>query len=100
MSALLNDVWCTIPSTHRDVYTVHIRSGARKSSHRGGVPSRPMQRTTRRTTKTQRERILDAADAQFRRGGLGAISIRRIAGDVGLSPMAIYRHYENKDELV
>jgi AcrR family transcriptional regulator len=65
------------------------------------MSSRPNQEgAMQRAKKSQRQRILDAADAQFRRGGLDAISIRRVAADVGLSPMAIYRHYESKDALV
>ncbi len=47
-----------------------------------------------------RERILNAAERLYRAGGMDALSIRRVAADVGLTPMAIYRHYRDKDALV
>lgn len=32
--------------------------------------------------------------------GLGALTIRRLAADLGVTPMAIYWHFANKDELL
>ena len=32
--------------------------------------------------------------------GLAAVSIRRIAQDFGVTPMALYWHVKNKDELL
>jgi len=32
--------------------------------------------------------------------GLDAVSLRRIAGELGVTPMALYRYVENKDELL
>jgi AcrR family transcriptional regulator len=46
------------------------------------------------------ERILNTARTMFGRGGLSALSMRDIAKKVGITPMAIYRHYENKQALV
>lgn len=42
------------------------------------------------------EHALDVAD----RDGLAAVSIRRIAQDFGVTPMALYWHVKNKDELL
>ena len=42
------------------------------------------------------DRALDVAD----REGLAAVSIRRIAQDFGVTPMALYWHVKNKDELL
>jgi AcrR family transcriptional regulator len=42
------------------------------------------------------ERALALADA----GGLGAVTIRRLASELGVTPMALYWHFRNKDELL
>jgi TetR/AcrR family transcriptional regulator, tetracycline repressor protein len=42
------------------------------------------------------ERALAVADAE----GLGAVTVRRIAQDFGVTPMALYWHVSNKDELL
>lgn len=52
-----------------------------------------------RTTLTPRaviEGALSLADAE----GLGAVTIRRLAGELGVTPMAIYWHVRNKEELL
>jgi len=47
-----------------------------------------------------RTRIIAAARAAFERHGLQGLSLRDVAKDVGITPMAIYRHFENKQALV
>jgi AcrR family transcriptional regulator len=47
-----------------------------------------------------RQRILLSARTLFEAGGLESVSLRRIAADIGLTPMAIYRHFEDKDALL
>jgi TetR/AcrR family tetracycline transcriptional repressor len=42
------------------------------------------------------ERALALADAE----GLQAVTIRRVAGELGVTPMALYWHFENKNELL
>ena len=44
--------------------------------------------------------ILQATRRAFGRKGLQALSMRGIAKEVGITPMAIYRHYENKQALL
>jgi len=46
------------------------------------------------------ERILRAARALFEGGGAQAVSMRRVADAVGLTPMAIYRHFPNREALL
>ena len=46
------------------------------------------------------DRILHAARSIFEREGPDAVSMRRVAIAVGLTPMAIYRHFENRDALL
>ncbi len=47
-----------------------------------------------------KDQILAAARAAFDREGLEGLSMRDIAKAVGITPMAIYRHYENKQALI
>src|SRR4051812_42147734 len=50
--------------------------------------------------KPARERILAAAEKLHRRDGLAALSLRAVARDVGITPMAIYRYFKDKDALI
>jgi AcrR family transcriptional regulator len=45
-------------------------------------------------------KILAAARKAFEREGLEGLSLRDIAAKVGITPMAIYRHFESKQALV
>ena len=47
-----------------------------------------------------RDQIRQTARELFAREGYESVSMRRIGAEVGCSPMAIYRHYENKEELL
>ena len=47
-----------------------------------------------------RERILLAAVALADEGGVESISMRRIAHELGVVPMALYKHVADKDELL
>jgi AcrR family transcriptional regulator len=49
---------------------------------------------------TTREKILAAARKAFDRHGLDGLSLREIAASVGITPMAIYRHFAGKEALV
>jgi AcrR family transcriptional regulator len=44
--------------------------------------------------------VTDAARVIVEREGIGALTMRRVAGELGSSPMAIYRHVRDKDELL
>jgi AcrR family transcriptional regulator len=44
--------------------------------------------------------ILDVAERMHRKHGLQALSLRRIAKVVGVTPMALYRHFKDKDALL
>ena len=46
------------------------------------------------------QRILAAAWKLFAAGGIEAVSLRQVAARVHVTPMAIYRHYANKDALI
>ena len=47
-----------------------------------------------------RERLCDAAAKIFVEEGEGALSMRRLAAEVGCSPMAPYRHFADKQALI
>jgi AcrR family transcriptional regulator len=47
-----------------------------------------------------RDQVRDTARELFGRDGYESVSMRRIGAEVGCSPMAIYRHYPNKEELL
>jgi AcrR family transcriptional regulator len=47
-----------------------------------------------------RERVLRAAVALADAGGADALSMRKIAQELGVVPMALYKHVSNKDELL
>jgi len=40
------------------------------------------------------------AERILRKEGIGAVTTRRVAGELGLTPMALYRHFRGKDALV
>src|SRR5260370_36770220 len=61
---------------------------------------KPTRRTTHPSHGTLRDRIRNTARELFAREGYESVSMRRIGGAVGCSPMAIYRHYPNKEELL
>jgi AcrR family transcriptional regulator len=46
------------------------------------------------------QRILAAAWKLFSAGGIDAVSLRRVAAKVDVTPMAIYRHFADKDALI
>jgi AcrR family transcriptional regulator len=47
-----------------------------------------------------RERVLRAAMTHADAGGFGTLTMRGLATDLGVAPMALYRHVANKDDLV
>jgi AcrR family transcriptional regulator len=47
-----------------------------------------------------RERILQAAVALADLGGVESLSMRKIAQELGVVPMALYKHVANKDDLL
>lgn len=46
-----------------------------------------------------KDKILSAACDIYLEEGIGGLSMRKVAGKVGISATAIYRHYENREAL-
>ncbi|MFJ6154614.1 TetR/AcrR family transcriptional regulator [Micromonospora profundi] len=55
---------------------------------------------TLRRTPLSRDRILRAAVALADEAGIESLSMRNLAKDLGVVPMALYKHVANKDELL
>src|SRR5712691_9801850 len=52
-----------------------------------------------RRERLNRERVLHAAVALADEAGVGAVSMRRLGQELGVVPMALYKHVAGKDEL-
>jgi TetR/AcrR family tetracycline transcriptional repressor len=61
---------------------------------RGAAPRRG------RPPRATRDQIVDAAVAQLRAAPDEPLTMARVANAVGLTPMALYRHFKDRDELV
>lgn len=73
------------------VYGVDTRIRRRLTTVADDVKARPGL-----TTK----RVVDAALAMADHGGMDAVSLRRLAAALDVTPMAIYRHVRNKSHLL
>ena len=52
------------------------------------------------TGKLSRERILDAAGRLIENDGLEGLSMRRLAQELDVWPMSVYRYFQDKDALL
>jgi AcrR family transcriptional regulator len=59
-----------------------------------------MSTTEKTRTPLSRERIHQVAMALADQGGVEALSMRRLAQELGVVPMALYKHVANKEELL
>ena len=59
-----------------------------------------LETTAEPRTPLSRDRVLRAAVALADREGIDALSMRRLAQELGVVPMALYKHVANKDELL
>ncbi len=50
--------------------------------------------------KPTKDRITVAARRLLDRGGSDAVTMRRVASAIGVTPMALYRHVANRDDLL
>ena len=66
----------------------------------GTVSDEPARVRRGRPAQLSRDAVLDAADAILSAGGVDAVTIRRVADSLGASPMALYRHVRDKDDLL
>ncbi|MFI6039729.1 TetR/AcrR family transcriptional regulator [Streptomyces sp. NPDC051315] len=57
-------------------------------------------RAVGRPPRIEKQRIVDVARRILEEEGVEAVSMRRIAKEVGATPMALYHHVRDKDELL
>ena len=57
-------------------------------------PGRPRIDASKRSD--MQRQIVEAAGRLFTNEGYGAVSMRRIAGELGVSPMTLYKYYPSK----
>jgi AcrR family transcriptional regulator len=85
-----------VPSLRCTVYTLARTIGV----HRILVKRAMTQKTTTGRTRLSRPLVLQAAVALADEDGLEGSSMRRLAQQLGVVPMALYKHVANKDELL
>ena len=59
-----------------------------------------MPRTPHRRAPLTRERVLEAALRFVDRHGIEALTMRKLASELGVEAMSLYNHVENKDDIV
>src|SRR4051794_26540291 len=89
--------WCTsYTGRNGRVYAVHpSRTGGLATGGGGMTPQRDARRAA-----LNRDRVLRAAVALADRTGIDALSMRSLAEQLGVVPMALYKHVANKEELL
>jgi AcrR family transcriptional regulator len=60
----------------------------------------PRQTGTQRRTQLTRERVVAAAIELADRDGIEAVSMRKLAQELGVEAMSLYTHVRNKDDLL
>jgi len=53
-----------------------------------------------RPARLSRDSLVDAAESIVATDGIDALTMRRLADELGSSPMSLYRHVRDKDELL
>src|SRR4051794_41843833 len=53
-----------------------------------------------RRPRLSRQRVLQGALSIADSGGLGSLTIRSLAAELGVKPMSVYYHVANKDEIL
>jgi len=62
--------------------------------------ARAPQRRAERRDRTTTEELVAAAVRIIDRDGLNALTVRRLAGELGVAPMTVYSYVRSKDELL
>jgi AcrR family transcriptional regulator len=62
--------------------------------------SEPVSDSRQRRPRLSRERVLRAAVAIADAGGLGSLTIRSLAQELGVKPMSVYYHVASKEEIL
>jgi AcrR family transcriptional regulator len=84
------------------VYAVYLarRIRIRAAVTAKGVVPMAQQVEAPRRVPLSRDRVLQAAVALADRAGVESLSMRKLAQELGVVPMALYKHVANKEELL
>jgi AcrR family transcriptional regulator len=82
------------------VYDVHLSRGQTGSGEQREVDEVPKQDTEARRIPLSRDRVLRAAVALADHDGIESLSMRKLAEEFGVVPMALYKHVANKDDML
>src|SRR5215469_5319588 len=85
VASYVTPIRCTLPIFTRTPYSCQVASSTAREMDR-----------VRLSRAAVVERALALSDAD----GLEAVTIRRLATELGVSPMALYWHFRTKDELL
>ena len=92
-----------------DSYNVRIRYRTKYDTASGSADEEERMGTTAgattgpgtpRRARLTRDRVLAAALVVADAGGLGSLTIRSLATELGVKPMSVYYHVTNKDEIL
>ena len=61
---------------------------------------KPISGSTKERVPLSRDRVLAGAIAVADAGGIGALTIRLLAQELGVKPMSVYHYVANKDEII
>lgn len=77
-------------------------NGARKTREASSIPDPPWRAENRAAPRIPltRETVVDAAMRVLQRAGMDALSMRRVADELGTGPASLYGHVRNKEELI
>jgi TetR/AcrR family tetracycline transcriptional repressor len=81
---------------------LHLRRASRTTTFVGSKPLRPSlppKRKRREQDSLSEQQIIDASLELIRRDGADRFSMRKLAKELGVTPMAVYYYVSNKDEL-
>src|SRR6266508_448536 len=94
-------MWCMV---YANAYDVRCQAGCGRSTRRANRGSVRMATRAMPTAEPRgrlsRARVLRAAIAHADAGGLEAVTMRNLAEELEVAPMALYRHVANKDDLI
>lgn len=76
------------------------RNPAPRNPAQSQDPTRAARAGGKERPRLQRDLVVDTAIATADREGLDAVTIRRLAQELGVSPMALYWHFADKDALL
>jgi AcrR family transcriptional regulator len=62
--------------------------------------SQPTSGSTKERVPLSRDRVLTGAITVADAGGIGALTIRTLAAELGAKPMSVYHYVANKDEII